>query len=187
MRCIALLAFFLIALNSASTTKGGFIVDVAPTVTRDSFTNVFTYTYDVSNLLENANDGDPDVIFDFSLSVAPESALTQFVSPLGWDLTYSTGDSVIEWSASDEQFTISSGNFLTFSFNSMLSPGNQDCTVLVLNQGNTNVDFASAATIAPTSNPTAIPEPSALLLWSSALATVAVGSAFPFLRRGWSN
>lgn len=153
----------LLILVIATPAGADFIVDVSVTVTPDPIQGVYLYNYLLSNPMSNADDGDPDLIFDFILTVSTQAALTNIVAPANWTVTYTAGDPQIEWSAMDVPFAIAPGATLNLGFASLIGPGDTDYSALALNQGGTNVDIVIGRTRGPVGQPL-VPEPTSLTL-----------------------
>jgi len=164
---------------SAAQVYAGVITQVTATVTYNSVQSIYDYSYLLTNPVENASDGDPDLFLDFSVEVPLSADLTNIITPAGWFNTfYSSGDTLIEWAVDD--FTnnvLLPGDSLTFGFSSPFSEGDAVYGVVALNAG--GGEFASGNTLAPTAPASAVPEPS-----SMALFLVAVAGMFVFGRRG---
>jgi hypothetical protein len=180
MRIVRLTAFTMAWLvgTCGLQARAGFVVDVTPTVTPIPADAGFLYSYLVSNPVSNGDDGDPDLLFSFTLNVATSANLTAINSPIGWDVSYTAGDTGIGWTASSEDVVIAPGDSLSFGFTSLLGPGSQDYGVLALNMGGTNVDFVGGATLGPLVSGAVVPEPSTLQLLMTVPACLLPGLLF---------
>ena len=112
--CIAL-ALVAIA-GGRQSARAGFITDV--TVSTAPVSGGLTqYDYTVSDA-----SGSTITASFFFLAVDTTANLSAMTAPTGWDISYATGDTVIEFSSSDPSHDITSGSIGLFSVESPLTP-----------------------------------------------------------------
>lgn len=119
----------------------------------------FRYDY----TLTNESTSDLPVI-GFALDIAATADLTNLIGPSGWNVSYSTGDTVISWESPDPSTDLLPGFGAVFSFLSPLEPGLSDYLILGLdeNTGRFETNFGQIAGPGPSIS--TIPEPSSILL-----------------------
>jgi hypothetical protein len=139
--------------------RGDFLVTLSDDVSRTAG-GQYLYQYTLTN--EDASDLNA---FSFILNVSTGAALDPITGPPGWEITYALGDSVISWDSLSSLTDLTPGASALFTFVSPLGPGPQDYAVL----GSDAAGISFGSVQATTLGPSAVPEPSTLLLCSIGL------------------
>ena len=110
---------------------------------------------------------------NLSISAASDASLQSFTEPSGWVVSYTPGDTVVSWSISDVQYSISSGNMADFTFLSLRPPALGQYSALGFDPDTFAIGFSSGDIASPVV--ASVPEPSSIkLIGFSALLLIAV-------------
>ena len=112
--CIALALVAVVV--GRQSARAGLITDVSVSTTPVSG-GLTEYDYTVSN--ESASTITASFFF---VAVDTTANLSAMTAPTGWDISYATGDTVIEFSSPDSSLDIIPGSFGLFSLDSPLTP-----------------------------------------------------------------
>jgi hypothetical protein len=140
-----------------SPAHGEFLTSLSVNVSQSADSR-FHYLYTLTN--QAASDLNA---FSFILDVSPDAALESVTGPLGWDITYAVGDSVIAWDSASSATDLSPGTSGLFGFSSRLEPTPQDFIVLGADTSGVSFDANQGVTSAPGIG--TVPEPSSFLLF----------------------
>jgi YD repeat-containing protein len=121
------------------------LTDKHVTVTHDSATGQFIYRYDLGNPIANGartsvgqasytiaehrvrlhaeQVTDRWLFAEFTVFVPNNAALTNFITPTGWSLDYTSGSTQAHWTADTSETWIEPGQFAQFGFQSPLPQG----------------------------------------------------------------
>jgi hypothetical protein len=97
----------------------------------------------------------------FYVAVDTTADLTTFTAPTGWDISYATGDTVVEFSSPDPSLDIMPGSLGMFSFDSPLTPVMSTDAVAGIDS-NFNYFENDGQILSPSIS--SVPEPSSALL-----------------------
>jgi hypothetical protein len=112
--CIALTLVAIV--GGRPSARAGLITNVAVSTTPVSG-GLTEYDYTVSDLSSSTITAS-----FFFVAVDTTANLSAMSAPTGWDISYATGDPVIEFSSPDPSLDIIPGSFGLFSFDSPLAP-----------------------------------------------------------------
>jgi hypothetical protein len=151
--CIALALVAIV--GGRQSARAGLITDVAVSTTPVSG-GLTQYDYTVSN--ESSSTITASFFF---VAVDTTANLSAMTAPTGWDISYATGDTVIEFSSPDPSLDIIPASFGMFSFDSPLTPVTTTDAVAGIDS-NFNFVQNNGSILGPAI--ASVPEPSSALL-----------------------
>jgi len=159
---MVVVVLFVAALTTPIAAIAGLVTALSATVSI-SATGDILYRYDLSNSMNSTL-----AAIAFRIDVAPESNLTTVYAPVGWDVSYANGQTLVSWESSSPLSDILPGTSGMFGFTSTLGPLDQGYAVLGFDDFSGNTEFNFGRTPAPGM----IPEPSTTLVLSLMIHSV---------------
>ena len=178
-RCYIVGIWLVASFSITRPAKSDLIVDISVSVTpQPGGLNLYQYT-----ITDEAASSLPTV--EFTLAVDPTANLTSIMGPNDWVLTYSTGDSLVDWSSLSSSTDLQPGNSAIFSFVSPLGSIEQDYQILGLTVDPFQIGASQGQIAAP--GISSVPEPGSLILLGIGALEVGTILAWRSRRRASSS
>jgi hypothetical protein len=164
-------------ISGYSSARGDFITTLIPSVAaKPGGLTDYQYT-----LTDHGDSTLPAV--EFALSVAPDANLVSLNGPVGWNITYTPGDSSVDWSSPSTATDIVPGQTAVFGFSSALGP--VPLSYLIVGLDDTTGSLAINQGTIVSAGASSVPEPSTLLLCGIGLLGLVGRAGWPrnLLRR----